>query len=306
MDSISAIIITILITVIPFTWYNYEKIKATKNQLLIWSILSLALSFLVYKLTNTKNHYFELLITSIAANIFNYFIITEDINIKKIPKSVGVLLLFFFSVIIQLIPIYYLHYDLNNLTSKQQLIVTCFSDSFLLITLIILYRKTFKEDFKKLKGNFYKIIDIGIKYWLIGLIIMMISNIIIGLFITQATAVNEQSVRELIKSSSLISIITIGIIGPINEELTFRKAFRDVFKNDTAFIILSGLIFGGIHVLLSLTSPWDILYVIPYSSLGIAFAKIYQQSDNIYAAIIMHIFHNTVLTTLSIIGLGVI
>ena len=148
--------------------------------------------------------------------------------------------------------------------------------------------------------------DIGIKYWLIGLVVMMISNIFIGLFLTQATATNEQGVQELIKSSSIISIITIGIIAPIIEEITFRKAFRDIFKNDLAFILLSGLIFGGLHVILSISSPWDLFYIIPYSSLGIAFGKIYQQSDNIYTSIIMHIFHNTVLTTVSIIGVGVI
>ena len=88
--------------------------------------------------------------------------------------------------------------------------------------------------------------------------------------------------------------------------LTFRKAFRDVFKNDLVFILTSGLIFGGLHVLLSLSSAWDLFYLIPYCSLGIAFAKMYKESDNIFTSIMMHMFHNTALTIISVIGIGAI
>ena len=99
-----------------------------------------------------------------------------------------------------------------------------------------------------------------------------------------------------------MSIIAVGILAPIIEELTFRKAFREVFTNKTLFVLASGLIFGGLHVILSLNSLWDLFYIIPYSSLGIAFGYMYQKTDNIYTSIIMHIFHNTALTTLSLIG----
>ena len=131
---------------------------------------------------------------------------------------------------------------------------------------------------------------------------MVISNIFIGLFITNAKAGNEEGVQQLIHSSRFLSIIAIGILAPIIEELTFRKAFREVFTNKTLFVLASGLIFGGLHVILSLNSLWDLFYIIPYSSLGIAFGYMYQKTDNIYTSIIMHIFHNTALTTLSLIG----
>ena len=134
---------------------------------------------------------------------------------------------------------------------------------------------------------------------------MMISNIIISL-LTPAHAGNEESVQEFIHSTKLLSIITIGIIAPIIEELVFRKAFRDAFKNNVVFILISGLIFGGLHVVLSMSSAWDLLYIIPYSSLGMAFAYIYYKTDNIYTSMFMHMFHNTVLTTISVFGIGVI
>lgn len=224
------------------------------------------------------------------------------INVKNIPKLVGIVLLFFSASILQLIPIELFNLDITNITGIQKLWLTIFSDSILLIILFIIYHKSLIEDFKKIKGNLYKILDNGIKYWLIGLIIMMISNILIGLFISQAQATNEESVQILIHSSGLLSIITIGILAPIIEEITFRKAFREVFINKTLFVLASGLIFGSLHVVLSLNSYWDLFLIIPYSSLGIAFGYMYQKTNNIYTSIIMHMFHNTASTLLSLIG----
>lgn len=227
---------------------------------------------------------------------------SEFINIKKIPKLIIIVTLFFLASLFQLIPIRLSHIDISNITNYQQLLLTTFSDSILLIILVFIYYKDLKKDFKKLKENFNSIIDTGIKYWFIGLIIMVISNIFIGLFITSAKAGNEEGVQQLIHSSRFLSIIAVGILAPIIEELTFRKAFREVFTNKTLFVLASGLIFGGLHVILSLNSLWDLFYIIPYSSLGIAFGYMYQKTDNIYTSIIMHIFHNTALTTLSLIG----
>lgn len=300
------IMLGIFITVVPFIIYNYKNIKATKHQTLLWSILSLMLCFLSFKLSKTEFHYIGLFITVILSSIFNLSIINNSIDIKKIPKTSLVLVLFFFSSLIQLIPIIIFKLDLNKLTSNQELLLTTFSNTFLVILLTIIYFKTLKEDFKKIKGNFYYIADTGFKYWLIGLVVMMVSNIIINLFIPGAEATNEQGVQELIKASGYISMLAIGILAPIIEELTFRKAFKDVFKNKWVFILSSGLIFGALHVVLSLKSAWDLFYIIPYSSLGIAFGYMYYKTDNVYTSIIMHIFHNTVLTLLSIIGGAVI
>ena len=147
--------------------------------------------------------------------------------------------------------------------------------------------------------------ETGIKAWLIGLGIMMLANVLIGI-LTPAKSVNEEGVQEMIKTSKYLSIIAIGIIGPIIEELVFRKNFRDLFKNNFLFILMSGLVFGSLHVILSLSSLSDLFLIIPYSSLGIAFAYMYVKTNCIYTSMIMHIFHNTVLTAISVFGLGVI
>lgn len=227
------------------------------------------------------------------------------IDFKKMPKLLLIFGLFMFSSLFQLLLEPFVDFDIYHPSNFQNLLLTCFSDMCLLIILVIIYFKTLKEDIKKMKTDFNKKLEIGIKAWLIGLGVMMVANVLIGL-LTPAKAVNEEAVQEMIKSAKLISIIAVGIIGPIIEELVFRKSFREVFKNNALFALMSGLVFGSLHVVLTLSGPSDLLYIIPYSSLGIAFAYMYIKTDSIYTSMIMHIFHNTVLTAMSVYGLGVI
>ena len=306
MNSIIYIFLTVLFTIIPFAYYNRKEIKSNTFQVFAFGVLGIAITFFIAKVNKVSGYYLEMIITALICSIFNYFATRDTMDIKLVPKSFGVILLFFFASLTQLLIIPILGWDLKNLTNNQSLVLTTFSDSILLVILCVIYFKALKKDFKELKGNVNKLLDVGVKCWLIGLAIMMISNIIIG-FLTPAQAVNEESVQELIHSSRILSIIAIGFLAPIIEELTFRKAFRDVFKNDLAFVIASGLVFGSLHVVLSFNSFWDFLYIIPYSSLGIAFATTYAKTNNIYVSIFMHMFHNTALTILSIIAsLGVI
>jgi len=87
------------------------------------------------------------------------------------------------------------------------------------------------------------------------------------------------------------------------EELVFRKAFKDAIKNKWLFIIISGLIFGGMHVVGSYTTITDLLFIIPYSCLGFAFAAAYYNTDTIFTSITLHMIHNTILTVTSILTL---
>lgn len=305
MNTIITIFLVAMLTLIPFAYYNKKDIKSNILEVIAFGILGIATTFFIIKYSNKTCNYLALLGTGLICSTFNYFGTKGNIEIKLVPKSLGILTLFFFSSLLQLLIIPFLNYDLNNLTSLQNLILTAFSDGILLTILLIAYFKDIKNDIKIFIKNINELLDIGVKYWLVGLGVMMVTNILIGI-LTNAKAVNEESVQELIHSAKFLAIITIGVIAPIIEELTFRKAFRDVFKNDIAFILASGLVFGALHVVLSLSSLWDLLYIIPYSSLGIAFAMIYVKTKNICVSTFMHIFHNTALTILSIIGTGVI
>ena len=76
------------------------------------------------------------------------------------------------------------------------------------------------------------------------------------------------------------------------EEIIFRLSPSKMFNNKYVYIIFSGLMFGFAHVFLS--SGIQMLYILPYTSLGIAFSSIYAKEQNILCSILMHSLHNLI------------
>ena len=220
---------------------------------------------------------------------------------KGLLIEIGIFILFYFSSYIQLIPILLFNMDITSITGAQNVMLSAFSNVVLLLILLLIFRKDIKKEWKIFKDNFLENIDIGIKYWLIGLGIMMISNIFINVFLQLGQAANEQAVQGMITSLPWLMLINAGFIAPCTEEIVFRKGFKKAFPNKYAFIILSALVFGSLHVITSMTSPIELLYIIPYGALGAAFAYMYQKTNTIFTSISMHMFHNTALILLSIL-----
>ncbi len=218
-------------------------------------------------------------------------------KIKTIFKVLLVFLIFFFGRYFQLIPIWL--FSLKDVTPTGGILLSTFSNIMIGIIFYLLYRKELKKEFKRFKDNFNECFDVGTRYWLIGLLVMMASNILISLFFQGQGATNEKMVQDLIDVSPLIMLINTGIIGPFLEEIMFRKTFKKIFHNKGVFILMSGLVFGSLHVLTVLTSPSELLYIIPYTSLGISLAMMYVKTDTIFTSITMHMFHNIILTLLS-------
>lgn len=223
------------------------------------------------------------------------------ISIKGLIIGIVAFLIFYFSAYFQLIPILLFNMDLNNITGAQNVMLSTFSNCVLLIILFLIFRKDLIEEWKRFRKKFLENIDIGIKYWLVGLGIMMISNIIITFVINLGQAANEQAVQSMISSLPWLMLINAGLIAPCTEEIIFRKGFKKAFPNKWLFIILSAIVFGALHVITSMTSPIELLYIIPYGALGAAFAYMYQKTDTIFTSIAMHMFHNTALILLSIL-----
>lgn len=228
--------------------------------------------------------------------------IKEFISWKGLILAIVVFLVFYFSSFFQLIPIILFNMNIQNITEAQNVMLSTFSNVILLLILFLIFRKEIIKEWKKFKDKFLENIDTGIKYWLVGLTIMMISNIIINLIMNLGQAANEQAVQQMISAIPWLMFINAGIIAPCTEELVFRKSFRKAFTNKWLFILMSALIFGSLHVLPSMTSPLELLYIIPYGSLGGAFAYMYQKTDTIFTPITMHMFHNSALVLLSIIA----
>ena len=208
-----------------------------------------------------------------------------------------ILLIFFKYIFIAIIPFNY-----NNMSIIGKGIVMFIADLIYLIGIVSLYNKTLKKDFKNYFKHFLTNFEQSFKYYLVGLGIMILSNIIIVIFIKGAVAGNEEAVREMISKVPIYMIFSVSIYAPLTEELIFRKSIRDIIDNKYIYIITSGILFALAHVATHISSVLDILYIIPYASLGITFAYTYYKTKNIFSSIILHSIHNSVAIILYLIA----
>ncbi len=219
---------------------------------------------------------------------------------KYLLKGVLIFLLFYYSAYLQLIPIYLFKLDPHNISSSLNVLLSCFSNIILVMILWFIYRKELKAEWKIFKDKAAWNTDIMVKYWMTGLAVMMVSNIIISSFLNAGQAENEQAVQSMINALPWAMLIDAGILAPFIEEIVFRKSFKDIFQNKWAFAIASALVFGGMHVV-NASSAVGYLFIIPYGCLGFVFALMYNKTNTVYTSVFAHMLHNSILTLISIL-----
>ena len=124
---------------------------------------------------------------------------------------------------------------------------------------------------------------------------MVFSNIIISSFI--GIAENEELNRNMLSRLPIYSVIAMVIVAPIIEESMTKIILKDYIKNKIVYSIITGLIFGSLH-LLNITNIIEVLYIIPYGALGAALSYIYSESNNIWTNITFHAIHNFIAISL--------
>lgn len=193
----------------------------------------------------------------------------------------------------------------SNLTESKNFWIANFSsiavELIMLTAFILIYRKKLSNDYKSFKKDYKNIMDISFKNWLLGLVIMLISNVAISLFVGNI-ANNEELNRSLLMSTPIYAIIAMIIIAPITEEIIFRLSPRKAFNKKLPYLIYSAIFFGGMHLLTS-TSLIELLYIIPYGALGFFFAKAFYETDNIFSSISVHVIHNTIAVIIAYISM---
>lgn len=182
----------------------------------------------------------------------------------------------------------------TNKTSLPLALYYLLTYSTTLIVLLLIYRKHIIKDFNKFKKNYKKYLSIAFSYWLKGFFIMMVSNYILNIILKLGQSTNELDNIALLKSNIIIHTLTVVIIAPFLEELVFRLSFNKMTKNKHIFSYITGIIFGSIHIVtsLSLKNPLNILLLIPYSAMGVALGYAYKETDNIFSSLTMHMLHN--------------
>lgn len=213
---------------------------------------------------------------------------------KEFIKSVSIFIGFFF--------VYSLIYTFfyNKLKTLSIYLIQIFDITVLIvlsIILFIIFKKELLEQIKNFKIKHLK------KYFIIyttAYILLIIANYLIYNF-ANSLATNEAINQSLIKEFPLLSFISMCILAPFYEEILVRLNFQKIFKHKWIFIISTGIFFGSLH-LLAAQSANELIYIIPYSILGIALSYIYKDQENIYYSILFHSFNNIIQVILILFG----
>lgn len=196
---------------------------------------------------------------------------------------------------------YVLGYAFSEAFNSSNYIINTISlilgNLFILLVIMLFFGPKLVNDWYTLKKDDLKI---AYKNWVFGLIIMYMSNFII-LFFTKDLATNETANRAILDQAPIYAILAMVLIAPITEELVFRLSLKNIFKHKYVYCVVSGLLFGLMH-LTTATTLLEFLFIIPYGSLGFFFAKTLYETDNIYSPIITHITHNALVIFIIILG----
>ncbi len=225
-------------------------------------------------------------------------------------KNIGFFIVIF--ILYLVINVYSGVFFIKDINSNNLVLINLALITSNLITVVIfafIFHKTLVKDFYKFNKDDFKT---GLYYWIIGVVLMIILNMIISLL--GGTIVdNESSNRELIKNYLPYAIFGMCIYAPIVEELVFRRSLRNIFKYKYTYAFFSGLIFASIHLLDEITMfistgtyTISLLYILPYMALGFCFALSYYKTNNIYSTITFHAMHNFIAILINIILLGVL
>lgn len=182
--------------------------------------------------------------------------------------------------------------------SKGQAIVIWSMISFIgaLIVILILLKKDMSAS-RGVTGR--ASVDESILWAFLGILIAFAAQLVSGM-IEQALGVdhssqNTQTITEISKKYPLF-ILVAALIGPILEEIVFRKIIFGALHKRFDFAIaavISSLLFGLAHQELS--------FLLTYTSMGFVFAFLYAKTKRIVVPIVAHASMNTFVVLVDVV-----
>ena len=217
-------------------------------------------------------------------------------NSNKIIKNLLMFLSYFVYQYIVLFIILLLGIKLDTNLSKNIYLIS--TSLIYLLFVLFMYRKELISDLKSFK---IKTILKYIPIYIIGITLMVSLNALIYKITNTTISGNEENVREYIKLFPIYMCFSTVIYAPFVEEIIFRKTFKNMIKNSTIFILISGIMFGLVHISLDGNIFKELLITVPYMIMGFDFAYIYHKSNNIFTTITIHSLHNLILLLIQFI-----
>ncbi len=219
-------------------------------------------------------------------------------NVKNIFKLIISFVLFFnlslvIACIFKLVGINYSDFNYIDYAC-----LNTFIELIMFVVVLLFYKKYLKKDLVLFKLNKKDYIKKIISYFLIFLVVkygvaLFSSLLLVMLGSDLVTSENQESVVTLAKTLPFMMMISTSLLAPFVEEGIFRLGIRKVINNKYLFILVSGLIFGFMHIF-----PTELpLYValiesLNYVTMGLLLAYIYNETDNIYVVVIIHALNN--------------
>lgn len=143
------------------------------------------------------------------------------------------------------------------------------------------------------------LIGLGMGFALVGITILY--NFIIGQFIDFGTNENELLAEQMIVAYPVLSVLVLGLVGPICEEVTYRYGLFDCInkKNVVLAYIVTALVFAIIHFDFTGDMKTELLNLPSYIIAGIVLTFTYHKFG-FNASIIAHITNNmyAIITTI--------
>lgn len=181
----------------------------------------------------------------------------------------------------------------NIVKASEYLTIIFYFSHFILFIIAFL---SFREEIKIKLNDFTLNLKSNLRYIIFGFISIIIASSIIGMFIQQQGS-NQETLSYMKQGAEKLMLICFYlvtiIIGPINEELIFRRIFIGEGRKYLSIfssLILSSVVFGLIHI----HNIKEIILVIPYICTGLILGFIYYKSDNIITSSLLHILNNLI------------
>ena len=226
--------------------------------------------------------------------------ITNENKNSYIIKGLSVIFIYFFFSFFQSLPLTLLHINVNTMPKYIKILYSLSIELVMASLIYFIFKQEFKKAFQDIKKNHLKYFNDNLKYYILGIAIMIISNILINL-LGGGLSNNETAVRNEFASYPIYTFISAALLAPFVEESVFRLSYRAIFKNDFLFITISSLIFGLLHLLTTPITKLFPLYLLAYSSCGFAFSYMLIKTNNIFVTIGFHFMHNGLTLTLQTI-----
>lgn len=168
-----------------------------------------------------------------------------------------------------------------------------FYDFILMLVGIWCFKDYLSYSLQKAKGKWFKII-----FWslTIGFLILYLVNIATGLMIAlinpQAGSANQEMIEMMTEIAPFQMIVSSVFLAPVLEELVFRVGiFQALYENHRILAYgLSSLAFGSVHIVSGLFAGdlTQLLFLIPYSTLGAVFCYLYEKKETIFVPMLVH------------------